>query len=385
MYEIPLFKLNYDLEEENAVISTLKSKWISTGPKCAEFERLFEELIGVKHAIALSSCTDALHLANYSLGVGPGDEVICPSLTFAATVNSIIYVGAKPVFCDIKSYSDLTIDPNQIESLISNRTRAVIVMDYAGFPCDMDPILSIADKYNLKVIEDSCHGPMSEYKGRCIGTIGDVGCFSFFSNKNVSTGEGGMLTTNRDDLYDKCKSLRSHGMSTMSYQRATGHATEYDICEVGFNYRLDDIRASLGIVQLNKLKADLIKRQGVRKMYETSLSCLDEVIIPFSDNKEFVSNYIMPIVLKDSSKIKRDFVRNYLHEKGIQTSIHYPAVHKFSVYKQYTRTLPITEYVVDNEISLPMYSTLKDNEVVYICESIRKALDKWNSTVTNTK
>ena len=379
MYQIPLFKLNYDQEEENAVISTLKSKWISTGPKCSEFERLFEKLLNVKHALSLSSCTDALHLANYCLGVGSGVEVICPSLTFAATVNSIIYVGAKPVFCDIKSYSDLTIDPAQIESLISDRTKAIIVMDYAGFPCDMDSIISIANKYNLKIIEDSCHGPLSEYKGRCLGTIGDIGCFSFFSNKNVSTGEGGMLTTNSDEIFEKCKLLRSHGMTTMSYQRATGHATEYDICEVGFNYRLDDIRASLGIVQLNKLKADLIKRQSVRKLYEMSLSPFDDVIVPFSDNKEFVSNYIMPIVLKNSSKNKRDFVRSYLHEKGIQTSIHYPAVHKFSVYKQYTRNLPITEYVVDNELSLPMYSSLTDNEIMYICESIRAALDKWNS------
>lgn len=376
MYNIPLFDINYGKEEEDAVLETIRSKWISTGPKCEELERLFEKKLGVKHALSVSSCTAALHLACYSLDIKPGDEVICPSLTFVATVNAIRYLGATPVFCDIKSKDELTIDPQKIESLVTPQTKAIIVMDYAGFPCDMDSIMAIADKYNLKVIEDSCHAPLSVYKGKCVGGIGDVGCFSFFTNKNISTGEGGMLTTNNDEVYERCKSLRSHGMTTMSYQRAKGHATNYDVVEIGFNYRLDDIRASLGIVQLNKLHDDLVRRSEIRKIYEEELEGVDGILVPFKGYTSFVSNYIMPLVLDDSTQEKRDNLRTILHDSGIQTSIHYPAVHRFSAYSQYANDLPITEYVADNEFTVPMYSSLTNEQVKYICESIKIALAK---------
>ena len=378
MFDIPLFDLNYGKDEEDAVMSTLRSKWISSGPKCIEFEQLFEELLGVKHALTVSNCTDALHLACYCLGIKQGDEIICPSLTFAATVNAIIYVGGTPVFCDIKSNEELTIDPDEIEKLVTKKTKAIIVMDYAGFPCDMDRIIDIANLHNLKVIEDSCHGPMSKYKGKCLGTLGDIGCFSFFANKNISTGEGGMITTNNDDLYNRCKLLRSHGMTTMSYHRASGHATSYDITEVGFNFRLDDIRASLGIVQLKKLKKDLLKRMELRSLYESLLYDVKEVIVPFRNNSDFVSNYIMPLVLKNSKKEKRDYIRNFLQEKGIQTSIHYPAIHRFTAYSSYYRNLPVTDYVVDNEFTVPMYSALTKEKIIYICDSIKEALTSWN-------
>ena len=378
MYQIPLFDLNYDQEEEKAVIDTLRSKWISTGPKCEELERKFENMIGVKHALSVSNCTDALHMACHSIGIKAEDEVICPSLTFAATVNAITYGGGYPVFCDVIGEENLTINPAEVEKLITDKTKAIIVMDYAGFPCEMDEILSIAEKYSLKVIEDCCHGPLSEYKGKRLGSIGDIGCFSFFSNKNISTGEGGMLTTNDDDIYQRCKLLRSHGMTTMSFQRALGHATEYDIKEIGFNYRLDDIRASLAIAQLSKLDNDLQKRKIVRKWYEERLGFIQEIIIPFLQHNGFVSNYIMPLVLKYSTKDKRDYVRNYLHSKGIQTSIHYPAVHKFSVYAEFSRKLPITEYVVDNEFTVPMYAALTEEQIGYICESIKSAIYSYD-------
>lgn len=377
MYNIPLFDLNYGPEEENAVIDTIRSRWISSGPKCEELERTFEKMLKVKHALALSNCTDALHLACFSLGIEDGDEVICPSLTFAATVNAIRYQRGIPVFCDVCGLDDLTLDPHKIEDLVTEKTKAIVVMDYAGFPCDMDEIMRIADKYSLRVIEDACHGPLSEYKGKLLGSIGDIGCFSFFSNKNISTGEGGMLTTNDDAIYQRCKLLRSHGMTTMSYQRASGHATEYDIAEIGFNYRLDDIRASLAIAQLGKLRKDIVQRGVVRKHYENYLKDVDEVIIPFQKNVGFVSNYIMPLVLKCSTKEKRDYVRTSLHKNGIQTSIHYPAIHKFTAYKEFSRSLPITEYIVDNEITVPMYAALTEEQVKYICETLKGALNSY--------
>ncbi|MCU7694605.1 DegT/DnrJ/EryC1/StrS family aminotransferase [Haoranjiania flava] len=375
-YKIPLFDLNFGEEEIQAVADTINSNWISTGPKCEELEQQFVDKFYVKHAVSMSNCTDALHLACILCGIKEGDEVICPSLTFAASANCIRYVGAHPVFADISSFEDINIDPKDIEKKITPKTKAIIVVHMAGFPANMDEIMAIANKYNLRVIEDACHGPLSEYKGKKLGTIGDVGCFSFFSNKNISTGEGGMLITNNDDYAKKARLLRSHGMTTMSYQRAGGHATSYDIVELGYNYRMDDIRASIGLVQMKKLPKNLQQRLHVRKWYNEKLQRVKGVILPFAQNEEFVSNYIMPIVLKDSNVEKRDRVREKLHAAGIQTSVHYPAIHKFSIYKQYGAILPTTDYVTDNEITLPMYAALTEDEIDFIVETLDTAVNE---------
>ncbi len=371
-FKIPLFKLNFDEKEANAALETINSGWISTGPKCNELETMFAEMLNVNFAVSLSNCTDSLHLAHRILDIGPGDEIICPSLTFVASINSIKYVGATPVFCDVTSFDDFNICAKDIEPLINLKTKAILVVHMAGFPAEMDAICDLAKKYNLKIIEDSCHGPLSEYKGKKLGTIGDIGNFSFFSNKNISTGEGGMLVSNSEEIAQKAKLLRSHGMTTMSYQRAGGHATSYDVVDLGYNFRMDDIRASIGIEQLKKLKPDLVKRQVVRSNYLKLLKDNDRIIIPFSNNKEFVSNYIMPIVLKDSNADFRDNVRRQLHENGIQTSVHYPAVHRFSIYNQDRIKLPKTEYISDNEITLPMYADLSETEIEYIVNILNR-------------
>lgn len=374
-YKIPLFQLNFGEEEIEAVTATIRSKWISTGPRCEELERQFKDMLKVNYALSMSNCTDALHLACVLCGIKEGDEVICPSLTFAASVNCIRYVGATPVFCDIKSAEHINIDAEKAEKLITPKTKAIVVVHMAGFPADMDAIMAMAKKHNLKVIEDSCHGPLSEYKGKKLGTIGDVGCFSFFSNKNISTGEGGMLITNNEELATRARLLRSHGMTTMSYQRAKGHATAYDIVDLGYNYRMDDIRASIAIVQMKKLRPDLEKRIAVRQQYVEKLSKVKGIVVPFADNKEFVSNYIMPVVLKHSTVEKRDAIREKLHAAGIQTSVHYPAIHRFSIYKNYKAALPITEYVTDNEITLPMFAALTKDEIDFIVETINCAVN----------
>lgn len=374
-YKIPLFKLNFGEEEIQAVTDTIRSKWISTGPKCEELEQIFIDMFNIKYAVSLANCTDALHLAMLVNNIGVGDEVICPSLTFAASVNCIKYVGATPVFCDIVSPDHININPTDIERKITSKTRAIIVVHMAGFPAKMDEIVAIARRHDLKVIEDACHGPLSVYKDKKLGTIGNVGCFSFFSNKNISTGEGGMLITNDEEMSKKARLLRSHGMTTMSYQRASGHATTYDVVELGYNFRMDDIRASIGIVQMKKLKGDLESRIQVRKEYLERLSSIKGIMIPFFDNDEFVSNYIMPIVLKDSTAEKRDWIRGKLHVAGIQTSVHYPAIHKFSIYKGYNAKLPITEYVTDSEITLPMYASLTNDEVSFIVETLNNAVN----------
>ncbi len=374
-YKIPLFQLNFGEEEIQAVTDTIRSKWISTGPKCEELEKQFVDMFNVGYAVSMSNCTDALHLACILCGIQAGDEVICPSLTFAASVNCIRYVGATPVFCDIVGPEHINIDPIDIERKITDKTKAIIVVHMAGFPAKMDEIMAIARKHNLKVIEDACHGPLSEYKGKKLGTIGDVGCFSFFSNKNISTGEGGMLITNNEDLGKRARLLRSHGMTTMSYQRASGHATAYDIVDLGYNYRMDDIRASIAVVQMNKLQRDLEKRIDARKRYVEQLSKVKSIVIPFANNTEFVSNYIMPVVLINSTVEKRDSIREKMHAAGIQTSVHYPPIHKFSIYKDYEAVLPQTEYVTDNELTLPMYAALTNEQIDFIVSTLKLHLE----------
>lgn len=373
-YKIPLFDLNFDEREERAVLETLRSKWISTGPKTAELEKKFSEMLSCRYALGMANCTTALHMGLLLLGIGEGDEVITPSLTFVATVNSIRYVGATPVFCDIKGMDDLTIDPVILETLITSKTRAIIVMHYGGFPCNMDRITAIAKQYNLKVLEDACHGPLSEYHGHKLGTIGDVGCFSFFSNKNISTGEGGMLVTNNDEFHEKGKLLRSHGMTSLSYERARGHSTAYDVVELGYNYRIDDIHSAIALAQIEKLPGDLERRARVRQRYIGNLGSIDGIIVPFEENREFVSNYIFPIVLRNSNADLRNTVRDQLHNAGIQTSVHYPAAHRFSIYRRDDLHLNQTEYATDNEITLPMYASLTDEQVDYICHTLGSIL-----------
>ncbi len=375
-YKIPLFQLNFDEAEEKAVVNTLRSKWISMGPQSQALEEKFAQMMGSSYAASMANCTAALHLALLALDVQQGDEVLCPSLSFAATVNCIKYVGATPRFCDVESISRPTISLDQIKANYTPKTKAIIVMHYAGHPCDMDAIMAFANEKNIRVIEDACHAPLSEYKGQKLGTIGAIGCYSFFSNKNISTGEGGMLITDDKAIYEKVKLLRSHGMTTMSFERSKGHATAYDIVELGYNYRMDDIRASIGLVQLDKLPIDLEKRKHVRDWYLSGLKNVPKIVVPFAGNEDFSSNYVFPVNLIDSNDEKRDELRNFMHENGIQTSVHYPAIHRFSIYQDLPSDLPVTEYVCDNTITLPMFGDLTESEVAFICTTLEQGIQE---------
>ena len=374
-WKIPLFDLNFGEAEKLAVNKVMDSKWISAGSKTAEFESRFAAMNGAEHAVAVNSGTAALHLAVLGLGIGPGDEVIVPSLTFAATANAVYYTGARPVFADVVSRSDLTIAPQDIEQKITPRTKAIMVMHYGGFACDMDAILAIAQKHHLAVIEDAAHAPGATYKGKKTGTIGDVGAFSFFSNKNITTAEGGMLVTENKDIADQARLLRSHGMTTSSYDRAKGHATRYDIRQVGFNYRLDDIRSAIGLVQLDKLAEDLRRRKTLAGLYHTLLAGLEEITVPFAGKTGESANYIFPIVLNENCPIERDEFRNILEQDyGIQTSMHYPPVHKFTQYEDHVTVLPVTDYIVGHELTLPIYYAMTEEQVSYVCHSVRQVL-----------
>jgi len=373
-YRIPLFDLAFDEREYDAVLQTLRERWISMGPKTEEFERRFAEKVGAPHAVAVSNCTAALHLALLAVGVGRGDEVVVPSLTFVATVAAVRYVEGVPVFCDVQSPENPTLDPGQLERSIGPKTKAIVVMHYAGFPCDMAEIVALAARRGLAVVEDAAHAPGSRYRGRSLGTIGDVGCYSFFSNKNITTAEGGMLTTSDPERFRRIKLLRSHGMTTLSFDRARGHSTTYDVVEVGYNYRLDDIRAALGIVQLDRLDFDRERRRALREQYLSRLAPREDVIVPFRSWREPASNYIFPIVLRDGGPAERDAVRDELARRGIQTSIHYPAVHRFSVYERYSRSLPQTEGIADRTLTLPLYPALRADQVDEICDALADVL-----------
>ncbi|MCF7885655.1 MAG: DegT/DnrJ/EryC1/StrS family aminotransferase [Candidatus Marinimicrobia bacterium] len=371
--KIPLFNLNYGEQELQAVKHTLDSKWISTGPKCEKLEEQFAKKIGSKYSLATTNCTAALHLALVTAGIGAGDEVLVPSLSFVATANVVRYAGAKPVFCDIIDLQDLTIDPAEIELRISPTTKAIIPMHYAGFGSNMEAIQKIADNNDLLIIEDASHAPLATYENKKLGAIGDIGCFSFYSNKNISTGEGGMLVTDNQDYFKKAKLLRSHGMTSLAYNRKDGN-NAYDVIELGYNYRMDDIRASLGLAQLEKLERDMNQLQHVRDYYVQALHSINDIIVPFQNYQGRSTNYIFPIVLKSSNIQRRENIRNYLKEQGIQTSVHYPAIHEFSIYKNDAVALPKTEYIARNEITLPMFPTLQESDIDYIVEMLKKAL-----------
>jgi len=330
-WRVPLADLNYDQAENEAVLKVLNSRWLTMGGVTQEFEARFAEMTGAKHAIAVSNATEALHLACLALGIGPGDEVIVPSLSFVATANAVLYTGASVQFADIVGDDEPTIDPEAIRAAINEHTRAIIPMHYAGYPCRMEAIAQIATQHGLAIIEDVAHAPGGALNGRALGTWGDIGCFSFFSNKNLSTGEGGMLTTDRDELAAKLRVLRSHGMTSLTWDRHQGHAYTYDVVELGYNYRLDEIRAALGLVQLAKLPAGNARRKEFTELYRHALNG-SGITMPF---QEWAQNpgvtpayHIFPALLPEGSD--RVAFMESLKADGVQTSIHYPPIHTFS-------------------------------------------------------
>jgi dTDP-4-amino-4,6-dideoxygalactose transaminase len=374
-YEIPLFALNFDEREAQAAAETVRSGWISMGPRTEEFEARFGEHLGARHAIAVSSCTAALHLATKML-VEPGDEVIVPSLTFVATANAVRYAGGIPVFADVKGLKDLSIDPDDVAKKVTPRTRAILPMHYAGFSCEMDRLGHIAEEHGLAVIEDAAHAPASQFRGRSLGTLGVAGCFSFFSNKAMTCAEGGMLVTDNDELATRARLLRSHGMTSLSYSRSLGQATTYDVVEVGHNYRLDDIRSAIGLIQLEKLPRDVMAREQVRGWYVERLEAEPRITIPYLTHSDLSSHYIMPVVLNLGGHERRAAVRDHMAEEGIETSVHYPAVHRFQPYSAPATHLTKTEFVADHQLSLPLFSSLGVDQVDRICDALREALDR---------
>ena len=372
---VPLSDVLVDDELIETARRTLQSGWWSMGPRVEEFERAFSEFCSVRHALAVSNGTAALHLALLACGCGPGDEVVLPSLNFVAAANSIANTGAKPVFCDIRGSHDLNLDPDDVESVITPRTKALLVLHYGGHPCDMGRILEIADDRGLAVIEDAAHAPGATWHGRACGTLGSVGCFSFFSNKNLPIGEGGAVVTNDDEIADRLRLLRSHGMTTLTWDRHRGHAHTYDVVAQGFNYRIDELRAAIGLVQLGRLPAANSQRARLVARYRSLLDGQEGALVPFHDEPENSSAHHLAVVILPPAT-PRDAVREALREKGIQTSVHYPPIHRFSLYARAAarRPLPITEDIAERLVTLPLFPHMTDDQLDRVAAQILEML-----------
>ncbi len=378
MWKVQLFKLNYDDRESRAVKDVVDSGWITMGEKTKEFENNFSKMLGGSniHSVAVSNGTASLHMALLGLNIGSGDEVIIPALTFVADINVVKMVGATPVLADCSSYNNWNVSAETIKAQITHRTKAVIIVHYAGYPCEMNKIVTLCKRRGLYLIEDVAHAPGAKYKGKSCGTFGDYGCFSFFSNKNLSVGEGGMLVTKNKQLAIRAREFRSHGMSALTLDRHKGRAISYDVSNVGLNYRIDEIRSALGLVQLEKLRDANRKRGYLIDRYIKNLSSIKDISIPFQNLKNIEPVYhIFPILLSNS--IDRVWLINRLREYGIQSSIHYPIFKEFTAFKNLNlNSAPIAEDIARRELTLPLYPTMSFSDVDFICNSLYEILER---------
>jgi dTDP-4-amino-4,6-dideoxygalactose transaminase len=374
-WQVPLADVRVDEELLAAVRDTVGSGWWSAGPRVAEFEMQFSAYCGTRHALAVSNGTAALHLAVLALGCGPGDEVVLPSLNFVAAANVVTVTGARPVFCDVVGDADLNLSPADLEKAIGPATKALMVLHYGGNPCQMDAILEIAERHRLPIIEDAAHAPGADWRGRKCGTIGRIGCFSFFSNKNLPTGEGGLVVTDDQELADRIRLLRSHGMTSLTWDRQRGHASTYDVLEPGFNYRLDEIRAAIGLVELRRLEAENAARRRLAARYRERLEGVHGIVVTFPAREDQVvsSQHLVVVLLPEEAS--RGDVQAALVKEGVQTSVHYPPIHTFTHYAALPqRRLPQTDAVAGRILTLPLFGHMTEDQVDFVADRLVAAI-----------
>jgi dTDP-4-amino-4,6-dideoxygalactose transaminase len=386
-------KINYltfgqpDLREEeiNEVIDTLRSKWIGTGPKTRKFEESFSKYIdpsGRTYAVALSSCTAALQLSINVLGIKKGDEIITTPLSFVATSNAIIHSGAKPIFVDVDR-EKFNINPSLLEEKINENTRAILPVHFAGRPCDMDQILELSKKYNLSLVEDAAHAIEAKYRDKKIGTIGDLTCFSFYATKNLTTAEGGMITTKEKSLADKIKNLSLHGLSADAWSRYgdVGYK-HYFATAYGFKYNMTDIQSSLGIHQLARIEENLKTRERIWEFYNSQFKDLP-VLLPKNESIENVhSRHLYTLLLNiEELKITRDQFLEALHKENIGSGVHYIPIHQHPIYiKNYhykKGDFPNAEFIGERTVSIPLSPALKDQDVEDVVKGVKKILNYY--------
>jgi dTDP-4-amino-4,6-dideoxygalactose transaminase len=359
-------------EEKRALCEVIDSGWLTMGERVASFEKAFAQLHGVDDAVAVNSCTAALHLSLTALDIGPGDEVMVPSVTFVATVNAVLYLGATPVFVDIKELDTPHISRDDAKAKCTTKTKAVIVMHYGGYPAEVDAWRRLCDENGMLMIEDAAHAPGIGMVGR----LSDAASFSFFTNKNMSTAEGGMIFARKASVLQRLRHMRAHGMSTDTLTRHRGHAYSYDVSMLGYNYRLDELRAAMGLMQLKRLPTLNKRRSELCHLYRQLLAAqIPELVVPF-DNKRETAAHLMPVLLPP--KINRNAIMQQLRDDGIQTSIHYPPVHQFTYYQERFPfvQLPKTENFCARELTLPLHPSLTEDDVEWVVDSLRKAIYK---------
>ena len=374
---IPFSRPWIDDTEIEAVSQVLASKWISTGNRVREFERAFAEYLGVKHAIAVSSCTHALHLSLVVAGIGNDDEVITTPYTFTATAEAIRYVGAKPVFVDV--YPDtLNIDTDKIAAAITERTKAILPVHIAGAPCDMDALREICDTHNFTLIDDAAHAIPTEYKGHYIGNLGDLSAFSFYANKNLTTGEGGMITTNNDAFAEPLRTMRLHGINKDAWSRQSQrNIWHYDIATEGYKYNMTDIQAAMGLCQLMKLNKQHERRRNFAQIYETELAKFPQIDTPLApDNPREHAWHLYIIQLNTGN---RDEFVGALREANIECSVHYIPLHLFDFYQERygyrVGDFPCAEAAFERVLSLPLHPGLTEDDLHIVIDEIGKLLD----------
>lgn len=371
---IPIAKPFLTEEEAQAAYDTILTGWITQGPKVQEFEEKFAQYTGAKYAVAVSNCTTALHLSMIVAGIGPGDEVICPSMSYIATANSIKYVGATPVFAEVNG-EDYNLDLEDAEKRITPRTKAILLVHQMGMPADIDNFKELCAHYNLKLIEDAACAAGSAYKGKKIGSHSELVCFSFHPRKVITTGDGGMITTNREDYYNRLKLLRQHGMSVNDRVRHNSDKVIFeDHVEVGYNYRMTDIQASVGIKQLERLDWIVQERRKVAAAYNEAFEDIDFVRRPLEKEQDFTNYQSYSIYLKDSSPINRNTLMQKLLDMGIASRRGIMNSHRETAYSNPGQRidLPFSEDLQDRSILLPVFVPLSNQEIAYVIDSFRK-------------
>jgi dTDP-4-amino-4,6-dideoxygalactose transaminase len=372
---IPLARPYLTKEEAQAAYDTIMSGWITQGPRVETFEEKFAEYTGAHYAVAVSNCTTALHLSLIVSGIGPGDEVICPSLTYIATANAIMYTGARPVFADVLPTYNL--DPADAEKKITNKTKAILLVHQMGVPADIDSFTELCEKYNLLLIEDAACAVGSGYRNKKIGAHSSLVCFSFHPRKVMSTGDGGMITTNREDYYHRLKLLRQHGMSVSDRVRHESKKVVFEShLEVGFNYRLTDIQAAVGICQLEKLDWIIEERRRIASIYNEAFCGIDCLRVPEEMSQEYYNYQSYCVYLNPESPVERDDVMQEMLKKGIATRRGIMTIHREPAYRTLYKDvhLPVSEDLQDNSIILPLYVPMKTFETEIVIDAFLSLL-----------
>jgi perosamine synthetase len=372
---IPYGRQSIDDEDIKAVIEVLRSDWLTTGPKVAEFEEAVARYVGTKFAVAVSSGTAALHGAMYAVGIGPGHEVIVPTMTFAASANCIVYQGGTPVFVDVTP-DTLLIDPKDVERKITSRTKAIISVDYAGQPCDYDSLKEIADHHHLSLVADACHSLGATYQGRSVGSLADLSVFSFHPVKHITTGEGGMITTDREEYAQRLRIFRNHGITSDHWQRQAQGSWFYEMADLGYNYRITDFQCALGLSQLRKLPGWLERRREIARQYDEAFAGI-KGISPLAVGGDVCHAYHLYVIriLKDETGLDRKTFFQALRGHGIGLNVHYIPVHLHPFYQNRFGTgrglCPVAESAYEQILSLPMYPAMSNEDIEIVANTVR--------------